>query len=109
MLEWGNLLAVLPVGLGLVDLEALEYCKNIGQFSALLLADNGYAPANPAEWIENLSPEIVLPSVSGQDGEGLPSKETLEAVEGYTLLRTDQNGWIELSTDGEQMWVEAEQ
>jgi len=34
--------------------------------------------------------------------------ETLEAVEGYTLLRTDQNGWIELSTDGEQMWVEVE-
>jgi hypothetical protein len=34
----------------------------------------------------------------------MPSRETLE---GYTLLRTDQNGWIELSTDGEQMWVEA--
>jgi beta-lactamase superfamily II metal-dependent hydrolase len=40
--------------------------------------------------------------------DGMPSKETLEAVEGYTLLRTDQNGWIELSTDGEQMWVEVE-
>jgi hypothetical protein len=37
----------------------------------------------------------------------MPSKETLVAVEGYTLLRTDQKGWIELSTDGERMWVEA--
>jgi hypothetical protein len=36
----------------------------------------------------------------------LPSPETLEAVEGYSLLRTDRNGWIELSKDGEQMWVE---
>jgi hypothetical protein len=26
----------------------------------------------------------------------------------YTLLRTDQSGWIEVSTDGEQMWVEVQ-
>jgi hypothetical protein len=30
------------------------------------------------------------------------------AMQGCTLLRTDQNGWIELSTDGERMWVEVE-
>jgi hypothetical protein len=29
----------------------------------------------------------------------------LELLQGYTVLRTDRNGWIELSTDGEQMWV----
>jgi hypothetical protein len=29
-------------------------------------------------------------------------------VEGYTLLRTDRIGWIELTTDGQQMWVEVE-
>jgi len=32
----------------------------------------------------------------------------LEAVEGYTLIRTDKNGWIELTMDGEQLWVEVE-
>jgi hypothetical protein len=26
----------------------------------------------------------------------------------YTVLRTDRNGWIELTTDGQQMWVEVE-
>jgi hypothetical protein len=57
--------------------------------------------ANPPEWVENLSPEILLLSVSGKDGRGMPSKETLLAVEGYTLLRTDRNGWIELTTAGE--------
>jgi hypothetical protein len=40
--------------------------------------------------------------------QGLPDREALEAVEGYELLRTDQNGWIELATDGRQMWVEVE-
>jgi hypothetical protein len=39
---------------------------------------------------------------------GLPSPEALEPVQVYTLLRADRNGWIELSTDGEQMWAEAE-
>jgi hypothetical protein len=32
----------------------------------------------------------------------------LEAVRGRTLLRTDRNGWIDLSKDWEQMWVEVE-
>jgi hypothetical protein len=109
LVEWGKFRAVLPVGVGFDDLEALEYGKQIGPVSALLLADNGYGPSNPPEWVENLSPKIVLLSVSSLDVGGMPSKETLEAVRVYTLLRTDQNGWIELSTDGEQMWVEVGQ
>ncbi len=51
---------------------------------------------------------VLLLSVTPDDRGGLPSPGTLEAVEGYNLLRTDQNGWIELITDGEQMWVEVE-
>jgi beta-lactamase superfamily II metal-dependent hydrolase len=44
----------------------------------------------------------------GYRPDGLPSPETVEALEGYSLLRTDLNGWIHLSTDQKQMWVEAE-
>jgi hypothetical protein len=32
----------------------------------------------------------------------------LENIQGYTLLRPSRNGWIELTTDGKQMWVEVE-
>ena len=32
----------------------------------------------------------------------------LESVKDYELLRTDQNGWIEITTNGEQMWVNVE-
>jgi hypothetical protein len=49
-----------------------------------------------------------LLSVAAGDRRNLPDAETLQALEDYTLLRTDQNGWIELSTDGEKLWVEAE-
>jgi beta-lactamase superfamily II metal-dependent hydrolase len=50
----------------------------------------------------------MLLSVASGDRQGLPDAETLDALQGYTLLRTDCNGWIVLSTDGEQMWVDVE-
>jgi len=40
-------------------------------------------------------------------GEELDAK-TLEALEGYQLLWTDVNGWIEAGPDGEQLWVDVE-
>jgi hypothetical protein len=30
------------------------------------------------------------------------------ALQGYALLRTDLNGWIELISDGETLWVQVE-
>jgi hypothetical protein len=77
LVEWGNFRAVLPVGVGFDDLEVLGYGKQIGPVRALLLADNGYAPSNSPEWVENLSPKIVLLSVSSLDGRGMPFMETL--------------------------------
>jgi competence protein ComEC len=108
LLEWDRFRLLLPLGANLDDLEALEYGKTIGTVSALLLADSGYTPSNPPEWFDALRPQVVLISVSAADKEGLPSPETLELLQGYTVLRTDRNGWIELTTDGEQMWVEVE-
>jgi hypothetical protein len=49
-----------------------------------------------------------VPSAAPGDRPGKPDPDTLQAVEGYTLLRTDRNRWIEITTDGEQMRVEAE-
>jgi len=51
---------------------------------------------------------VLLLSVATGDREGRPSPETLKALGGYTLLRADRYGWIELTTDGEQTWVEVE-
>jgi hypothetical protein len=108
LLEWDRFRMLLPLGMNLDDLETLGYGDAIGHVNALLLADSGYAPSNPPEWIDHLRPQVVLLSVSAADKEGLPSPETLELLQGYTLLRTDRSGWIEMSTDGEQRWVEVE-
>ena len=42
------------------------------------------------------------------DRQGRPDEALLQALAGTTLLRTDQNGWIELRTDEENLWVEVE-
>jgi hypothetical protein len=108
LLKWGNFQTLLPLGVDFETLETLQRDPNLAHVTALLLAENGYAPVNPHEWIAALHPDVVLLSVAADDFDGLPSPETLEAVQGYPLLRTDLNGWIELTTDGETMWVETE-
>jgi competence protein ComEC len=108
LLAWEHFRALLPLGLSDGDLESWRMGADIGQVTLLLLAENGYAPANPPTWIENLNPRLVLLSVAPDDRDGLPGAETLAALEGYTLLRTDENGWIEIATDGQQMWLELE-
>jgi beta-lactamase superfamily II metal-dependent hydrolase len=89
-------------------LDALQDDPAMRNISASFLAESGYAPLNPPEFFSSLSPQLVLLSVAPADRTGLPSSETLDALKGHTLLRTDQNGWIELATDGKQMWVEVE-
>ena len=108
LLKWRSFRLLLPVGIDFDMLEKLQADPSLAPVTALLLAESGYAPANPPEWIEKLRPQVVLLSVAAGDRDGRPSPETLESVKDYTLLRTDRDGWIELVTDGEQMRVEVE-
>jgi competence protein ComEC len=108
LLEYERFRVLLPVGLDFEQLESLSQDSRLSQLTALLLTDSGYAPLNPPEWIDDLQPQLVLLSVGAGDKNGLPDPETLQAVQGLNLLRTDRNGWIHLSTDGEQMWMEVE-
>jgi hypothetical protein len=40
--------------------------------------------------------------------DGLPAQSVLEGLVGTTLLRTDRNGWVAVSTDGVGMGVDVE-
>jgi len=108
LLAWQQFRMLLPLGMDFELLETLLDDPGMEPVTALLLADSGYAPLNPPAWIAKLHPQVVLLSVAAGDPRGLPSPETLAAVDGYPLLRTDQHGWINLSTDGEQLWVTVE-
>lgn len=108
LIEWDHFRALLPLGAHEDDYESLRMGKNIGPVTVLVLAENGYAPLNPPDWITHLNPQLTLLSVAADDRDGRPDVETLDALGGYSLLRTDQHGWIHVSTNGKHMWVEIE-
>lgn len=108
LIEYENFRALLPVGMSFEALDELRDGADVGPVSVLSLANSGYAASNPEAWIVNLNPELVVLSVSAADENGLPDRDALEAVKGYDLLRTDENGWIQIATDGAQMWVTVE-
>jgi competence protein ComEC len=108
LVEWGTLRVLLPCGLDFDQIEGLDSGRAVGPVSALLLAERGYAPANPPEWIRALNPQVVIISVAADDPYGQPDKATLENLSDYNLLRTDLNGWIHLSSDGQSLWLEVE-
>jgi competence protein ComEC len=107
-IEYGDFRLLLPIGLDNDTLNTLWADNTLLPVTALLLAESGYAPINPTEWIAKLHPQAILLSVAVDDRYGRPSPETLQAVEGYSLLRTDKNGWIELTTDGKEMLVQVQ-
>ncbi|RJP46402.1 MAG: ComEC/Rec2 family competence protein [Anaerolineaceae bacterium] len=108
LVEYGSFRALLPVGMGFDALDKLVTDDSLPPLTALLLADSGFAPLNTSGWIDFLDPQLVLLSVSADNPDGLPNAATLEAVEGRALLRTDVNGWIEIASDGQSIWVEVE-
>jgi len=61
------------------------------------------AALTPPNWIGKLRPQVVLLSEGADDPRSQPDPETLQALEGYTLLRTYRNELIKLNTDREML------
>ena len=100
--------SLLPIGLSAGMLESLEFGNAVGKVDVLLLSDSGYLPSNPPDVVQNVNPQLVVLDVAAGDENGLPSQDVLDALEGYSLLRTDRSGWISVVTDGNVMRVEVE-
>ena len=108
LVEWHGFRALLPIGMNLDTLTELENGEKVGTVSMLLMADSGFGPLSPPEWIAALRPRLAILSVAAGDPDGLPAQSVVDELKGITILRTDRNGWIEISTDGAGMWVKVE-
>jgi len=106
--ERGSFKVILPVGVDFDTLTELENGPDLGPVTALLLSESGYAPSNPPEWLAKVKPDLVVISVKAGDPNGLPSADMLEKLSDFNVTRTDANGWIDLSSDGKQVWVTVE-
>lgn len=108
LIEWEGFRCLLPIGENFDTLERLQFGKTIGPVNILSLSQSGYAGLTPPDLINNLDPQLTVLSVAAGDPDGLPDAATLNTLGGRSLVRTDLNGWIEIKTDGKQMWIRVE-
>lgn len=108
LIEWNNFRALLPIGENFDTLNQLEYGSTVRPVNVLSLAQSGYAQLTPTDWIKNLNPQLTIISVAAGDRDGMPDQAALEALADHAILRTDLNGWIEVISDGKEMWVSVE-
>jgi competence protein ComEC len=71
---------------------------------------HGSDTSSTAPFLAAVQPQIVVISVGAENTFGHPNPAVLErlAAAGAVVLRTDQLGTIELITDGQQMWWQAQ-
>jgi competence protein ComEC len=110
-LEWGGLSFLLT---GDIEAEAERQLIDTGQAlqsDVLKVAHHGSAGSSSVEFLAALSPNFAVISVGADNLAGHPAPEVLERLlqqGGVTVLRTDQLGTVEFSTDGQRLWVRTE-
>jgi competence protein ComEC len=115
--QTGGQVSVLLTG----DIEAVVEHQLVAQgatlASTVLKAPrHGSCSSTTEEFLAAVDPEVVVISVGADNDFGHPCAEVLERlaltlgeVEGRVpVYRTDEQGVVEVITDGVQMWVETE-
>lgn len=89
-------------------MPSLAEDPGVQNVTALLLADAGGESCNPPSLIAGTRPLVTLLSAEAGRRRERPSPTVLSTLAGSNLLRTDELGWIELSTDGQALSIRAE-
>jgi competence protein ComEC len=71
---------------------------------------HGSKTSSSEAFLTAIDPQVVVISVGEDNRFGHPSPEVMEryAAHGLTVLRTDERGTIQFSTDGERLWMETD-
>jgi competence protein ComEC len=76
------------------------------------VAHHGSATSTGEEFLAVVNPSIAVISVGEGNSFGHPSLELMERLKGEVgeenVYRTDENGTVELITDGERLWLRIE-
>jgi len=76
--------------------------------TVLKVAHHGSKGSTGAPFVQAVNPALAVIQVGADNDYGHPSTETLQRLAGRAVLRTDENGRIEITSDGWQVWVETE-
>jgi competence protein ComEC len=72
----------------------------------LKAAHHGSCSSTTDEFLEMVDPEAVVISVGAENRFGHPCNEVLERLSDVSIFRTDEQGAIEVISDGVEVWVE---
>jgi competence protein ComEC len=106
--EWQAFAALIPVGLDADGEAGLLTQTPVAPVTALVVGGHGSDAATSEAWLAALDPRVALISVGAGNAAGAPSPAILSRLAGRNVLRTDEHGALTLSTDGRQLWVEAQ-
>ncbi|HUS82705.1 MAG TPA: MBL fold metallo-hydrolase, partial [Dehalococcoidia bacterium] len=73
--------------------------------TVLKVAHHGSAYSSSAEFLDAVRPIVSVISAGADNDFGHPAKSTLERLGDTIVYRTDQQGDVTFSTDGERLWV----
>jgi competence protein ComEC len=80
--------------------------------TVLKVAHHGSNTSTTPQFLAVANPRVAVISVGKDNPFGHPSREVLERLEqklgSENIFRTDEQGTIEFTTDGERLWVEVE-
>ncbi|HVO71866.1 MAG TPA: ComEC/Rec2 family competence protein [Aggregatilineaceae bacterium] len=79
--------------------------------TVLMLPAHGSPTANTAVFLRAAQPQVAVATVGAGNRSGLPAPETVEMLREVTsgpLYRTDQQGTVEMTTDGHMLWIATE-
>ncbi|MGB9521571.1 MAG: ComEC/Rec2 family competence protein, partial [Anaerolineales bacterium] len=108
LLEWNQFRAFLPIGFDSNTRDEVLQSASFPPVTIWLLANRGAEWLNPSTLLARLQPQLILINAAKGEWSGLPNLETIQTLEGQNVLRSDINGWVHITTNGQQMWVEAE-
>jgi competence protein ComEC len=78
--------------------------------TVLKVPHHGSATSSSPAFLRAVQPRVAVLSVAADNALNLPADEVLQRYQeaGIPLVRTDQAGTIEFTTDGEQLWMSTE-
>jgi competence protein ComEC len=107
-LTWGEVSFLLTGDLEKAGEEALLSEGRDLRSTVLKVAHHGAADATSDSLLAAVQPAVAVISVGADNTYGQPSPQVLERLGDSLVYRTDLNGRVKLSTDGERLWVEVE-
>ncbi len=76
--------------------------------TVLKAAHHGSCSSTTQEFLEAVAPEMVVISVGADNDFGHPCADVMERLDGLPVYRTDEQGVVEVVSDGARVWVKTE-